>query len=73
MSPTHFLLFASDGALEMLGALACVLLSLLAMLGERRRVRRRAIDAVGWVPWRGLSLLFLCAGLALAMLAVGAG
>jgi len=64
-----FLLFASDATL--LGLAAGVLLVVAAYAGfaERRRVRRKAIDAVGWVPW--LTVFFVCffPGVILAVLA----
>jgi hypothetical protein len=70
MPGKHFLLFASDATL--LGALggALLVLALIAALAERRRARRKAIDAVGWVPWTAIFLMacFGAAGvLALAL------
>ena len=35
----------------------------------RRTHRRRAIDAVGWVPWRGIQAASLFAAFLLAILA----
>ena len=31
-------------------------IALWAWLADRRRIRRSDPDAVGWVPWRGVSL-----------------
>ena len=31
--------------------LAAALIAALAWWGDRRRVRRRDLDAVGWMPW----------------------
>lgn len=55
MAIPPFLLFASDATLAGLAGGFFLALSLAAHLGERRRLRRRAIDAVGWVPWATLS------------------
>ena len=38
----------------------------------RRTHRRRGLDAVGWVPWRGLQVSGLFAAFLLALLAVHA-
>jgi phosphotransferase system glucose/maltose/N-acetylglucosamine-specific IIC component len=51
------LLFASDAELAALSGAACLLLGIGCLLMERRRVRRAAIDRVGWVPWTGLFLM----------------
>lgn len=67
-----FLLFASDATLLGLAGLALVVLAMLAWLGERRRMRRSHIDAVGFVPWTTISVLAFFAGaVVLAMAAVG--
>jgi hypothetical protein len=36
-------------------AIAATLLAVTGWLADRRRMRRADPDAVGWVPWRGLS------------------
>ena len=72
MHEPDFLLFASDATLAGLAGGALLLISAAAFLGERRRMRRKRIDAVGWVPWSTLSVLTTFAGLSLlAMAAVG--
>lgn len=58
MHEPDFLLFASDASLFALGGATLLVVALLAMRGERRRLRRTQIDAVGWVPWT--TLFFLC-------------
>jgi hypothetical protein len=66
------LLLASDATL--LGVLggSLVLLAALAWLGERRRLRRRHVDAVGCMPWATLSVLAFFAGAVfLTMSAIG--
>jgi hypothetical protein len=72
MAIIHALLFASDAALLALAGLVCLLLSALAWLGQVRRQRRNDLDAVGFVPWTGLSLLcFAIGALALLLAAIG--
>jgi hypothetical protein len=72
MSLMHTLRFASDAALLGLAGAACMVLAALTWLGQMRRMRRTALDAVGWVPWSGLSLLFFGVGaLALLVAAIG--
>jgi hypothetical protein len=72
MSPLHALRFASDATLLALAGGAFLLLAALAWLGQVRRMRRKSIDAVGWMPWSGLSLLFFGIG-ALALLVAALG
>lgn len=72
MNLRHDLLFASDAALLGVGGLVCLLLAALLWLGQVRRQRRNDLDAVGWVPWSGLSLLFFAIG-ALALMIAGIG
>jgi hypothetical protein len=55
-------MWSADGA-----ALALVVL---AGLAEHRRGRRRDLDSVGWVPWRGLQAAGFFAVLAFTILAV---
>ena len=47
-----------------------LLLSLTAFIGDRRRMRRKRIDAVGWMPWRDVAALSLFAGFVLLAVAV---
>ena len=49
-------------------ALALVL-AVVASLADRRRNRRSSLDAVGWVPWRGIQVAALFAAMALVVLA----
>lgn len=72
MHEPDFLLFASDATLIGIVGLALLLISLAAWLGERKRHRRQAIDAVGWMPWTTLSVLTaFCGTLLLAIAAMG--
>ena len=51
------------------GAAALTLvLAVVASLADRRRNRRSSLDAVGWVPWRGIQVAAMFAVLALAIL-----
>jgi hypothetical protein len=72
MSLIHALRFASDATLLAVMGAAFLLLASLAWLGQVRRMRRKSIDAVGWMPWSGLSLLFFGIG-ALALLVAALG
>ena len=72
MAILHELLFASDAALLGVVGLACLALAALLWLGQVRRQRRHDLDAVGWVPWSGLSLLAFGVGaLAVIVAAIG--
>lgn len=72
MSLIHALRFASDATLLGVAGALLLLLAAVAWLGQLRRMRRSSIDAVGWVPWSGLSLLFFGVGaLALMVAALG--
>ena len=72
MPEPDFLLFASDATLVGLAGGALLLLALAAFAGERRRMRRKHIDAVGWVPWTTLFFVtFFCGVILLAVAAAG--
>jgi len=70
MSEPDFLLFASDATLVGLAAGAFLLVALGAFAGERRRMRRKHIDAVGWVPWTTLFFVAFFCGVCLLAAAV---
>ena len=56
--------------------LTAALIAALAWWGDRRRVRRSNLDAVGWMPWTPVffvSLLVACVALGLAARAWLAG
>ncbi|WP_156839319.1 hypothetical protein [Novosphingobium aquimarinum] len=61
MEPTFYLL-AVPGAFF-------AILALTAWLGDRRRVRRRDLERIGFMPWTGLFFLSLVAALILLGLA----
>ncbi|MBT2134258.1 hypothetical protein KK137_07940 [Croceibacterium sp. LX-88] len=58
MDEPEFLLFASDATLMGLTGGALLLVALAAMVAERRRQKRKHVDAVGCMPWT--TLFFLC-------------
>jgi LPXTG-motif cell wall-anchored protein len=70
--PLDFLNFASDATITGLWAGLLLLLSILAWIGDRRRRKRHDINAVGWVPWRDLSVLTAFGGLVLLAMAASA-
>lgn len=39
----------------LLPGLAALVLAVWGALADRRRMRRKRPDAVGWIPWRGIS------------------
>lgn len=52
---------------------AAIALAVLAGVRDWRRIhRRRAIDDIGWVPWRGIQVAAFFAALAFAILAMKA-
>ena len=51
MAEPDFLRFASDATFAALAGGALLLLAAFAGLAERRRLRRKHIDAVGFMPW----------------------
>lgn len=70
MKEPPFLLFASDATLVGLISGALLIVAVIAALGERRRKKRRDIDAVGWMPWATLSVAATFAGFTLLAVAV---
>jgi hypothetical protein len=66
----EFIRFASDATILGLWGAGLLLVSLVAFLGDRRRMRRKAIVAVGWMPWRDVAALSLFAGFVLLAVAV---
>ena len=65
-----FIRFASEATVFGRWGGGMRLLSLTAFIGDRRRMRRKRIDAVGWMPWRDVAALSLFAGFVLLAVAV---
>ena len=70
MGAPAFLLFASDATLVALAGGALLVVALVAFAGERRRTRRKHIDAVGWMPWTTLFFVAFFCGTVLMVVAV---
>jgi len=54
------------------GSGAALGLALVAGILDWRRLRRSKIDAVGWVPWRGVQVVSVFAAIACAVVAMHA-
>jgi len=65
-----FIRFASEATLFGLWGGAMLVIAVIAFVGDRRRMRRKRIDAVGWMPWRDVAALSLFAGFVLLAVAV---
>ncbi|MGX7894842.1 hypothetical protein [Tsuneonella sp. HG222] len=63
-----FLTFASQAKVLALWGGMLVALAAVATIMERRRIKRRTIDQVGWIPWTAIFLT--CAVLGAGLLAV---
>jgi hypothetical protein len=55
-----------------LAALTAALVAVIAWIADRRRMRRRNLDRVGWVPWTSLFFWALMATVILLALAIKA-
>jgi len=69
MAEPDFLLFASDATLAALAGGALLAIAVVSALAERRRLRRRHIDAVGFMPWTTVFFLAFFPGVILLALA----
>ena len=70
MKLPDWLEFASDATMFALWGGAFLLLSALAVWGDRRHANRRDVDKVGVMPWRDIAALSTFIGLALMSFAV---
>ncbi|MCT2559631.1 hypothetical protein N0B51_11635 [Tsuneonella sp. YG55] len=61
--------FASDAEVLSLWGAGFAVLAVVCLVMERRRMKRAAINRVGWVPWTGLFLV--CVVVAGGLLALG--
>jgi hypothetical protein len=64
-----FITFASDATVLGLWGAGCMVVALLAAVGDWRRGRRRQIDAVGFMPWTTVFVLSASLGVALLLVA----
>ena len=64
-----FIRFASEATVFGLWGGAMLVVAAIAFIGDRRRMRRKRIDAVGWMPWRDVAALSLFAGFVLLAVA----
>ena len=64
-----FIRFASEATVFGLWGGAMLVVAAIAFIGDRRRMRRKRIDAVGWMPWRDIAALSLVAGFVLLAVA----
>jgi hypothetical protein len=65
-----FLTFASQAETVALWGIGAMLLAGICLFMERRRMKRAAVDRIGWVPWTGLFLTFAVLGGGLLAVAV---
>lgn len=65
-----FLRFASDATIVGLWGGGLLLLALPAFVGEKLRLRRSRIDAVGCMPWTAVFLASALGGVALLTMAL---
>jgi hypothetical protein len=70
MKEPDFLLFASDATIAALAGAVLLLVALWSVVAERRRLRRKRIDAVGFVPWTTVFFVAFFPGVTLLALGV---
>jgi hypothetical protein len=70
MEEPEFLRFASDATLAALAGSLLLGLAVASVLAERRRLRRKRIDAVGCMPWTAVFFLAFFPGVTLLALGV---
>ena len=70
LSELQNLRFASQATLTAIWGAAVLLIALAALWAERRRVKRKHIDAVGWMPWTRIFFAALLVGITLLMMAL---
>ncbi len=69
-SQPDFLTFASDADILAIWGIGFLLVAAVAMLMERRRLKRARIDRIGWVPWTGIFMASAVIGASLLVIAV---
>jgi hypothetical protein len=70
LSAIESLRFASQATLTALWGAGVLLIALVALWAETRRVKRTKIDAVGWMPWTRIFFVALLLGITLLMMAL---
>ena len=70
MHEPAFLRFASDATLVGLAGAGLLLIALAAYAGERRRMRRKRIDEVGFMPWTRVFFVAFFSGVVMLAMAV---
>lgn len=62
--------FASDATLFGIWGITLLLFAGVTMWAESRRIKRKAIDRVGWMPWTKLFFVSALVGLTLLVMAI---
>ena len=62
--------FASDATLYGIWSAVLLLFAGIAMWAETRRIKRKAIDRVGWMPWTKIFFVSALVGLTLLVMAI---
>jgi hypothetical protein len=70
LSDLQTLRFLSDAAYTAFAGGALLLLALVSLWAETRRVKRKKIDAVGWMPWTRVFFVSLLLGVTLVLMAL---
>lgn len=65
----EFLTFASEAEIVGLWGIALLIMAVVALFGERRRMKRARIDRIGWVPWTNIFMASAIVGMGLLALA----
>jgi len=66
----HDLRFASDATFAALWGGGFLLLALMALIAEVRRVRRKQADRVGCMPWTAIFFIAAMLGVTLVIMAI---
>ncbi len=69
MNLHEFLTFASEAEIVGLWGIALLIIAVVALFGERRRMKRARIDRIGWVPWTNIFMASAIVGMGLLALA----
>ncbi len=64
------LTFASEAEIVGLWGIAALVIALIALIAERRRLKNIRTGTPGWVPWTGIFLTAAVVGAMLLMLAL---